>query len=111
MLFFSGWVGDQDPTFEGLTHSIKNIIHSAWDKYLNFGSDIGGYRSGPGDLGRNKTLFIRWAQFCAFLPMMENGGNKEHRPWKFDNTNETLNIYRRFVAIHTELSPYFLAGL
>ena len=65
--------------------------------YANFGSDIGGYRTGNGTLGRTKELFIRWAQLGAFSPLMENGGNKEHRPWMFDNTNETLNIYRKFV--------------
>ena len=65
--------------------------------YANFGSDIGGYRSGNGDnvLGRSKELFIRWAQLGAFSPLMENGGNKEHRPWKFDPNNETLNIYQK----------------
>lgn len=41
---------------------------------------------------------------------MENGGNQEHRPWKYDNTNETVNIYRNFVEIHYELVPYFLSA-
>lgn len=63
--------------------------------YVNFGSDIGGYRSGSGKYGRTKELFIRWSQLGAFSPLMENGGNKEHRPWMFDNTNETLNIYKK----------------
>ncbi len=45
---FSGWVGDQDPTFAGLLDAMNNIIYSAWYNYTNFGSDIGGYRSGPG---------------------------------------------------------------
>ena len=61
--------------------------------YPNFGSDIGGYRSGDGTLGRTKELFIRWAQLGAFSPLMENGGNKEHRPWAFDS--ETLEIYKK----------------
>lgn len=61
--------------------------------YVNFGSDIGGYRSGSGKLGRTKELLIRWAQLGAFSPLMENGGNKEHRPWAFDN--ETLEIYKQ----------------
>ena len=42
---FSGWVGDQDGNFEGLEDAINLIIHSAWEGYLNFGSDIGGYRA------------------------------------------------------------------
>ena len=56
---------------------------------------------------------------------MENGGNKEHRPWEFDTTNETLNIYKKYVSIkfselycnffiyrfvdtHYQLVPYLL---
>ena len=39
----------------------------------------------------------------AFVPLMENGGNGEHRPWMFDNTNQTLDIYRTFVNIHMEM--------
>jgi len=90
---------------------------------VNFGSDIGGYRSGKGELGRTKELLIRWAQLGAFSPLMENGGNDEHRPWAFDN--ETLEIYKqlikpslswqshiiffcRYVDIHYQLIPYLL---
>lgn len=57
---------------------------------------LGGYRSGDDtDLGRTKEVLVRWAQLGAFSPLMENGGNKEHRPWKFDSNNETLNIYKK----------------
>jgi len=67
------------------------------------GSRTGGYRSSNVPLGRTKQLFIRWAQMGAFVPLMENGGNGEHRPWMFDNTNQTLDIYRNFVNIHMEM--------
>ncbi|ELR16305.1 glycosyl hydrolase, family 31 protein [Acanthamoeba castellanii str. Neff] len=106
---FSGWVGDQDPTFDGLKNALMNIFHSAWRNYVNFGSDIGGFRAhGPPPFGRTKELFLRWAQMGAFTPLMENGGDNQHRPWMFDNTNQTVDIYRAFVHIHTELLPYFL---
>lgn len=106
----SGWVGDQDPTFGGLEQALKRYLQSAWagndshnthtiqhmiyKGYPNFGSDIGGYRSGNGTYGRTKELLIRWAQLGAFSPLMENGGNKEHRPWIFDN--QTLDIYKKY---------------
>jgi alpha-glucosidase (family GH31 glycosyl hydrolase) len=93
-VMFSGWVGDQDPTFEGLEAALKRYLQSAWAGYANFGSDIGGYRSGSGPLGRSRELFLRWAQIGAFSPLMENGGNKEHRPWMFSQPNETTYIYR-----------------
>ena len=41
-VMFSGWVGDQDPTFDGLRAALINIFESAWQGYLNFGSDTGG---------------------------------------------------------------------
>lgn len=114
---FSGWVGDQDPDFEGLKQALRNMFHSAWNNYANYGSDIGGYRSYKGEdplgkkLGRTKSLFIRWTQMAAFTSLMENGGDNEHRPWMFDQaygTNDTLEIYRTFVHIHLELLPYLL---
>jgi alpha-D-xyloside xylohydrolase len=41
-VMFAGWVGDQDPTFEGLRAALINILESAWRNYTNFGSDTGG---------------------------------------------------------------------
>lgn len=63
---FSGWVGDQDSSYDGLKYAMKNVFHSAWKGYLNFGFDIGGYR------GQNisKNGFIRYSQVGALLPLM-----------------------------------------
>ena len=112
---YSGWVGDQDPTFDGLQEALKRYLLSSWAGdvlllrngdsqfiyfalgYANFGSDIGGYRSGNGTLGRSRELLLRWAQVGAFSPLMENGGNKEHRPWMFEPANETTQIYKRLI--------------
>ena len=73
-VMFSGWVGDQHGDWNGIQVALDNIIHSAWRGYLNFGCDIGGYRTdGKSELGREKNVFIRWFQLGAFLPLMENG--------------------------------------
>jgi len=29
-VMLSGWVGDQDPTFEGLENALKRYLQSAW---------------------------------------------------------------------------------
>jgi alpha-glucosidase (family GH31 glycosyl hydrolase) len=55
-VMFSGWVGDQDPSFYGLKAALGNIFYSAWYNYTNFGSDIGGYRGGQ----RTAELLLRW---------------------------------------------------
>ncbi|MCA9771178.1 MAG: hypothetical protein KC466_02140 [Myxococcales bacterium] len=98
---FAGWVGDQDNTFPGLRNALTNMLTSADAGYVNFGSDIGGFRSPDAP---SKEVFLRWAQLGAFSPIMENGGGGEHRPWAYDA--ETVDIYRRFARIHEELAPY-----
>lgn len=106
---FACWVGDQDATFDGLKKALNNMAWSSDHGYLNFGSDIGGYRENdafPPQM-RQKELFIRWAQLGAFCPIMENGGGGEHRPWMFDSETET--IYRNFVNLHHAMIPYLTA--
>ncbi len=82
----AGWVGDQDPTFQGLRHALANMFVSAGLGYVNFGSDTGGYRSGE----RTEELFIRWVQLSAFCPVFENGGNGPARPWTVPFTHRAL---------------------
>jgi alpha-glucosidase (family GH31 glycosyl hydrolase) len=103
---FAAWVGDQDPTWDGMHVALTHMLYSAKDNYLIFGSDLGGYRSGTVD----PEVFLRWAALASVCPLMENGGNSEHRPWMIGgNTVErtqTTNIYRRFVNLHYKLIPY-----
>ncbi len=105
-VLMAGWVGDQDATFRGLRVALGNLFHSAWRNYVNIGSDIGGFRTTESELGRTKELLIRWAQMGALMPLMENGGSGEHRPWIFDQ--ETLDIYRDYVLLHQALIPYLM---
>lgn len=104
-VMYSGWVGDDDGTFNGLTGCLRKVIYSAWNNYTNMGCDIGGYRDVNGG-NAIKEVFIRWAQFGAFIPLMENGGGGEHRPWMFDE--ETVDIYRKFVLEHYRMIPYLM---
>jgi len=87
---FSGWVGDQDPTFEGLQAAIKNMFHSAWNKYVGFGTDIGGYRS---QQKRDLDLYIRWFQMGTFNSLMENGGDGPHER-RFYNLSIGINSFK-----------------
>ena len=99
---FVGWVGDQDNDWGGLRSALNQMFTSSLFNYVNYGSDIGGFRSGPDK--NPKDVFIRWAQLGAFCPIMENGGGGEHRPWEYDA--ETAAIYKDFVLLHYRLIPY-----
>lgn len=106
---WAGWVGDQDSDFGGIRAALSNMYWSSELGYVAHGSDIGGYREDYArwpEHGRPKDAFIRWAQLGAFSPVMENGGDGEHRPWMFDQ--ETTVIYRRFVELHYALIPYMM---
>ena len=97
----AGWVGDQTHDWIGLQAALKDMFISAAAGYATVGSDIGGYN---GDSEISKQLLLRWTQLGAMLPIMENGGLKEHRPWAFDD--ETVNIYRYYAKLHHQLVPY-----
>jgi alpha-D-xyloside xylohydrolase len=103
---FACWVGDQDATFDGMKNALNNMYQSDVNNYLVVGSDIGGYREEPVPGGRDKDLFIRWAQLGAFSPLMENGGGGEHRPWMFDQ--QTDDIYNKFTRLHQAMIPYLM---
>jgi len=72
---FDGWVGNKYGSFFGFKESVRNMIHSAWDKYVGFTTEIGGYE---GMTPENKILFIRWFQLATFTSAMHNGGYGTH---------------------------------
>ena len=98
---FAGWVGDQKASFAGLRGALTNYRLSSERGYVNFGSDIGGY---IGTGLRDPELLVRWAQLGALSPIMENGGQGEHRPWMYDTV--TRDVYRTFAKLHAALLPY-----
>lgn len=106
---FAGWVGDQDNDWGGLRAALNNMMSSSRFNFVSYGSDIGGFRYDRDDEGKlilHKDVFLRWAQLGAFCPVMENGGGPEKTPWLYDNTGETLDIYKKFAILHNELIPY-----
>lgn len=102
---FAGWVGDQDNDWNGLKHTLNNMFSSTMFDYVSYGTDIGGFRR---EFEPDKNVFLRWAQLGAFCPIMENGGGGTHEPWKYDD--ETTEIYRKFVELHTAMIPYIYSS-
>jgi len=96
-----GWVGDQDGNWFGLNAALTNMYFSGVRGFVNFGSDVSGYRGG----GQRETeLFVRWVQLGAFSPVMEQGNPDDIYPW--DYGADVLNLYRDYVLLHHQLIPY-----
>ncbi len=102
---FMTWTGDHDPTWNGMRDARRDFFKCVNAGYVSPGFDIGGYRAGKGE----RELFVRWAQWGAFVPFMENGGIAEHRPWKYGD--EVVDIYRRLAVEHEELEWYLYSLL
>jgi alpha-D-xyloside xylohydrolase len=69
--------------------------------------EVGGFL---GAKPTKKTL-IRYAQFGALMPVMNNGGGNggltNHLPWWHDE--QTTDIYRYYATLHSELVPYIFS--
>jgi alpha-D-xyloside xylohydrolase len=98
-----GWMGDHDGGFTGIGTQMNDIYTSAQMGYGAPGVEVGGYVNAPG-----KNSLIRYAEFGALTPLMENGGTNggltQHLPWYWDAA--TVTIYQYFATLHSELGSY-----
>jgi alpha-D-xyloside xylohydrolase len=98
-----GWVGDHDGSFTGIATQLSDIYTSAQMGYGAPGVEVGGYVNAP-----SKDSLIRYAEFGALTPLMENGGanggQSQHLPWYWDAA--TVTIYQYFATLHSELGSY-----
>lgn len=101
------WVGDFKGDWQGIKDQLKNIYLSADYGFSGIACEIGGYWKVPS----NKEQFIRYTQLSSLCPIMINGGAlgafAHHLPWNHDL--ETVAVYRQYVALHNELSPYLFS--
>ncbi len=99
-----GWVGDHDGGFAGIATQMNDVYTSAQMGFGAPGVEVGGYfMNAP-----TKNSLIRYAEFGALTPLMENGGSNggltQHLPWFWDA--ETVTIYQYFATLHSELGSY-----
>lgn len=100
------WAGDQTSDFApatGLESVIKAGQNAGVSGFPWWSSDIGGYFGVPTD-----EVFTRWTQFGAFSPIMQVHGMGNREPWNF--SSRTLDIYRAYAQLHTDLFPYIRAA-
>jgi alpha-D-xyloside xylohydrolase len=102
------WAGDNEPNFgaNGLPSVIIAGQSAAMSGYSIWGHDIGGYQ----DTNFSQSppnLFMRWAQFGCFSPIMQMHRQVNHEmqyPWRFGD--QALANYKWFTRLHTRLFPY-----
>ena len=96
------WAGDQTSDFahaSGLRSAIVAGLSAGMSGFPYWTSDIGGYFGTPSD-----EVYKRWSQFGAFSPIMMVHGAGRREPWTF--SQQTLDVYRRYAQLHTDLFPY-----
>jgi len=96
----TGW-GKEDGLPSALTAS---LTLSCSGMGLSF-SDIGGNASVMAR--RSKELYLRWAEYAAFTPVMRTV--TLHGQLDFDLDDELLAIFARLTRVHADLSPYMHA--
>ena len=103
------WTGDQHVDWsldDGLASVIPATLSLAMSGYGLAHSDVGGYTTKDG-MHRSKELLMRWAEMCAFSPLMRS--HEGNQPWsnvQFDADGELLDHLARCVQMHLKLKPY-----
>lgn len=106
------WAGDQVPTFS-MDDGLASVIPSA----LSLGvcgigyhhSDIGGFSTWAPFFRRNKEVFMRWAEQCAFtMTMRTHESNRPEINPQFDVNDKVLGHLAKMTQIHDKLKPYLL---
>ena len=101
------WSGDTQSTWEALGNQIPAALNFSLSGVPYWNSDIGGFFAGHWKKdGGNKNpefreLYIRWAQFAAFTPMMRSHGTDFAREiynigepggWSYNAVEESINL-------------------
>ncbi len=124
------WSGDVGSTFADLRHQITIAIHMGMAGIPWFTTDMGGFHDGRIDQKSFRELFLRWAQFETFLPIMRNHGDRSelhkdgslkekitaadgtrrlpsgapNEPWSMGPTVEKILV--KFINIREAMRPY-----
>ncbi|MCS6857098.1 MAG: hypothetical protein NZM37_05255 [Sandaracinaceae bacterium] len=110
------WVGDNHRDWSGIQDALDHILRSAQAGYVVVGSDIGGYldrneRNLLEEIPFDLEVFERWVALGAMTPFMQLHGRGNFAPWTVPASEaeraRTVEIYRYWAWLHTELIPYW----
>ncbi len=102
------WGGDQVSDFWSLQTLVAATLTGAASGISNWSHDVGGYLGAKLVEPCAPELFVRWAQFGAFTPLMQAHGRFAQEAWRYGG--ETLDLFREAVVLHERLVPYVLAA-
>jgi alpha-glucosidase (family GH31 glycosyl hydrolase) len=107
-MFPGSWGGDNEPNFgaNGLPSVIIAGQSAAMSGYAVWGHDTGGYQDTNFSVSP-PNLFMRWAQFGCFSPIMQmhrQVARELQYPWRYGD--EALANFRFFAGLHIRLFPY-----
>ena len=108
----TGWVGDQETTWEGLHDGLDHLFRSAQLGYVAIGGDAGGYLDN--NLGEvipfDVELFNRWVAAFGLIPIFQLHGRQNTVPWNVpEQTEVTIENYRYWATLHDQLNPYYFS--
>ncbi len=94
------WPGGPKWDLHSLRTQIRAGLSMAMSGLPHWSHDMGGYTTDP-----MPVPWVRWAQFAAFSPLMQNHGTGEKKDaWEFGP--EALEIYRYYAWLRMNLMPY-----
>ena len=103
------FAGDGNTDFSrssGLASQAPDMLNRGLAGNYGFTTDIGGYFDYVTP-ATTKELFIRWAEWAVFSPVMRLHGsvsNGTHMPWTYDE--ETVAIWKSLSALRYRAQPY-----
>ncbi len=109
------WAGDNHRDWVGLADALDHIFRSAEAGYVVLGSDLGGYLDrDENEISRmipfDQDNFVRWTAVSGMMPFMQLHGRDNLAPWTVEtNAQETVDIYRYWATLHTELIPFWFS--
>ncbi len=102
------WAGDQVRSFDKLDDALLAVLNSGLSGVPFMTYDMAGYRYDGGNMDNTSlelesAIFSRAVAFTAFTTNIQTHGTVRNA---YEMTEQAQEIYRNFVALHGELSPY-----
>jgi len=103
------WAGDNYSSFQSLASVIRAGLNASISGIPFWSHDIGGWfgqkkAEGVGFEAPSEELYLRWAQFGFFSPLVKAHGYSPREPWVF--SKQTARILKKFAVLRYRLMPY-----